>query len=391
MNKLDEIHVVFAPDNHYVDYCCIAIESLLENYVGTNNINVYILDMGLDEYSFTKLEESIGKYSDDNIYFVNVDSTSIIREFHIKSHFTSAMYSRILIPNLLSVNISKVIYLDCDILIRKNIKELWEIDINEYALGAVSTLDFNNCEKLGINSDLGYFNSGVLIFNLNKWRKENYVDKTLEYLLANSAFLDLPDQDALNYVLCEDWVEIPVKWNVRTTLYSFDQILSYDKNTLLDPAIVHFTTSSKPWHYFNSHPFKEEYLKRLKKYDYRLGIPETLEKILHKDLIIFGAGSAGIKAKEIIEAKKHKICYFYDNDTSKFNKKVNGIEVRNPIEITESKDKSVIIIASTYENEIIKQLLSYGLIENEHFYRQQSFFSIKYDVTTNAYSKMKHF
>lgn len=374
------LHIVFAPDNNYVDYCCIAIKSIEENYIDDAIVCIYILNLELTEFNKSKLNRTVEKNDKFRITYVEIQNNSIIRKFNTHSHFTTAMYYRILIPNLLNENISKVIYLDCDILVRKNIAELWNIEINDYALGAISTVDFNNCDNLGIDEKYGYFNSGVLVINLNKWRTENYISKTLDYLLYNSTKLKLPDQDALNFILCKDWVEIPLKWNVRTTLYNSDKVGSDDLQYLHDPAIVHYTTYSKPWHYFNNHPYKEEYKKILEKCNYSLTIPSEIKRLCSKNIIIFGAGSSGHESKKILEAKKFELKYYCDNDKSKMNKKINGVEVIDPSKLIEGKDENIVIISSCYEEEIKEQLLSYNLLENVHFYREEILFSIKYDI-----------
>jgi len=379
LNTLDEINIVFAPDDNYVNYCCIAIKSIEENYIGKNIINIYIFSSDLMEKNKQKIKATVEQNNAFQIHFREIVNSQIIDKFQIKDHFTTAMYYRILIPNLLSEQINKAIYLDCDILVRKNIKELWDIEIENHALGAVSTLDFNNCEKLGIELNYGYFNSGVLIFNMEKWREKNYVSIIMDYLINNSTHLSLPDQDALNFVLHEDWIEIPLKWNVRTTLYNFKELQSDYKQYLYDPAIVHFTTYSKPWHFFNNHIFKEEYNDLAKKSGYCLMIPDEIKNILSKNIIIFGAGSSGVKTMKTLKAFQLDLKYYSDNVKSKWNNKLKGIEVINPLKLIETKDENVVIISSIYEQEIKEQLLSYGLIENLHFYCEKSLYKIGYN------------
>ncbi|WP_313892571.1 glycosyltransferase [Psychrobacillus sp.] len=379
MNTLDEINIVFAPDDNYVDYCCIAIKSIEENYIGKNKINIYILCSELLEKNKKKIKSTVEQNNAFQIHFREIENSEIIEKFRIKDHFTTAMYYRILIPNLLSEQINKAIYLDCDVLVRKNIKELWDIEIDNYALGAVSTLDFNNCGKLGIDLNYGYFNSGVLIFNLKKWREKNYVSIIMDYLINNSTQLSLPDQDALNFVLFQDWIEVPLKWNVRTTLYNFKELQNDFKQYLYDPAIVHFTTYSKPWHLFNNHIFKEEYNNVAKKSGYSLIISDEIKNILSKNIVIFGAGSSGDKTMKFLKAFQLDLKCFSDNDKSKWNDKLKGIEVINPLELIETKDENVVIISSIYEQEIKEQLLSYGLFENQHFYCEKNLFLICYN------------
>lgn len=99
----------------------------------------------------------------------------------------------------------KLIYLDCDIIVRHSIAKLYDIDIEDYLLGAVyhnDKLSVNNgaFKRLHIPVEQGYFNAGVLLINLKKWREEHIYEKSIEFLRNNSESIVNHDQDVLNVV-----------------------------------------------------------------------------------------------------------------------------------------------------------------------------------------------
>ncbi|MFW5886385.1 MAG: glycosyltransferase family 8 protein, partial [Bacteroidota bacterium] len=183
-------------------------------------------------------------------------------------YFTPAAYYRIVLPEMIP-EAEKILYLDSDLIIRESLKPLLDLDLGDYGLAAVENPLFDRHEDLKMPGSASYFNSGVMLLNAKKFRKEKYAETILKYVKENREKILYVDQDALNAVLHDKWISLPMKWNVQTKMYfqkpsdTMFTINEYQKG-LDNPAIVHFTTKSKPWHYMNNHPFKKEYIKYLK-------------------------------------------------------------------------------------------------------------------------------
>jgi lipopolysaccharide biosynthesis glycosyltransferase len=281
------MNIVVATDNNFVQHCGVMLISLLENNTDSE-ISVFLLTEGLTNENNEALNNIVvskgGAY-----YYIVVDSKSLencpMPDLTEVSHISLATYYRLLIPNLLPKDVSKVIYLDCDIIIRKSIKEFWEINIDDYAIGAVyqmSTRNDEDTKRLNIPFKQGYFNAGVLLINLDYWRTNSISIQLMNYLQKNHETIVYHDQDALNGVLFNQCKMVSCKWNMLTiyfikSIFTFNDIqngiLVNDykeyKNELkinqYDPAVIHFVSKPKPWDSKCVHPFRNEYYIYLEK------------------------------------------------------------------------------------------------------------------------------
>src|SRR5690606_37561944 len=108
-------------------------------------------------------------------------------------------------------------YLDVDMLVMSDISHLWMIDTGDYAVAAVldrskfvssSWAGIPNYEELNIPSDTKYFNSGLLIMDLKKWREMNAIKSILDVIHYNARHVIFPDQYGLNVVFANNWFEL---------------------------------------------------------------------------------------------------------------------------------------------------------------------------------------
>lgn len=193
---------------------------------------------------------------------------------------TQAIYYRLLIPDLLlGENVQKAIYLDCDLMLNADISELWNVELGRNVLAAVAETN-EGCryvsspralrlyKELGIPEKNKYFNSGVLVMNLEEWRKRNITAKVCNYLTENREQVIYHDQDGLNAILWDSWLELPTDWNVMSYLFITEhkhQVINMEKETVeqlrRNPKIVHFTGWKKPWIEECVHPYASLYRK----------------------------------------------------------------------------------------------------------------------------------
>lgn len=175
----------------------------------------------------------------------------------ISGHITQACYYRILIPELVDKEIEKIIYLDCDLIVLGNLIDLFNIDINNYFVGAVEEKLFDIKEALGMDENTPYFNSGVMLINLKEWRKNNISEKTLDFIRRSPEKIKLYDQDALNFILANKCLILNKKYN--------QIILGLKKTNIPDNTfIIHYTGTYKPWHFVYNGSYKKLYKKYLK-------------------------------------------------------------------------------------------------------------------------------
>ncbi len=270
------MNIVLAADNNYAPLLGIAMFSILKNNNNTQ-INFYILDMDISE----KNKNLILKYEEEyncNINFVNTKEIHEYIKNTVKSKVRSlSTFYRIFLPTLLPTHVNKVIYMDCDSLITASLKDLWEINMDGYDIaGVIDILDDENKILIGLKKDDYYFNAGMLLINLKKWRDENKEKAMIDFINKYKGKVRYHDQGIINGVCVAKKILHP-KYNVLTPflVLSKQQILHYHKLTdyyysqkeieeaKKHPVFCHFTPylTDRPWVKGNKHPLKKLYYK----------------------------------------------------------------------------------------------------------------------------------
>jgi lipopolysaccharide biosynthesis glycosyltransferase len=261
--------------------------SLLENCIKNKPCEIAVVNDNISEENITKLETTLFEYSVP-IRLIEFES-KVFSHLTPKNNKTLAAFHRIFLSEFYSADIEKVLYLDCDIIVRKDISELFNTDISNYITGAIQNDGLYYQKKLGIPEENLFFNSGVMLVNLTMWRKFNIQKKLIDYIENNFELMFRNDQDALNAVLVNDWLTLNPQWNTHLYFFTSPHLCRYDpellQQILKDPAVVHFTTQNKPWFYIGKHPFKKEYYKYLKLTAWKNYIPadKTFLNIFRKN------------------------------------------------------------------------------------------------------------
>ncbi|MFD0696377.1 glycosyltransferase [Paenibacillus sp. GCM10027628] len=246
------IHVVMATNDNYAKHLAVMLNSLLENKVSKNPIQIYVIGSDISATNKSLLDKTAGKFN-LKIKYKEIDPAAY-KDFATYKYVTKETYYRLSIPDLLHEKVHKAIYLDSDIIVKEDITKLWNINMDGYFLGAVEDCLIKDAR----NSDLymprksKYFNAGVLVLNLKKWRAEKIKNKIFEFIKTKSSRIKYCDQDALNAILHDKWRQLDPKWNFQS------QYLSYP-DLKIKPAVIHYTGRNKPWD--SEHPLKEEYFK----------------------------------------------------------------------------------------------------------------------------------
>lgn len=196
-------------------------------------------------------------------------------EFKQVGHLTLAAYFRIFIPDLLPPTLERAIYLDGDLIVRGSLRALWEVDLGGRAVAAVrdplrTAQDVHDrYVKLGLPHHAHYFNSGVLVLDLAKWRAERLPARIAQFVVDHPERISWNDQDALNAILHDDYAALPMEWNFQRRMCHMlprDLGLSVAEYLRLrrSPRIVHFTEEIKPWSWRDGHPYAHAYFRYLR-------------------------------------------------------------------------------------------------------------------------------
>lgn len=238
--------VAIAINNSYTEYAIVLMISLFENNKDLE-IKFHILTTNLTSQNKDLISNYASKYS-RTICFHEIDDA----EFKdLNNSYSLVAYYRLLLPELITEK--KVLYLDTDIVINGSIKELAEINIENVSLAAVrSSINEDNerYQRLKLSPKKGYFNSGVMLINLDYWRTNNIKKKVIEYLKKHHKDLVFPDQDALNIINEDSKIFLPLKYNVIQTILENPRFIKQHYNEVVEcikkPIILHYA-GMKPW------------------------------------------------------------------------------------------------------------------------------------------------
>lgn len=279
----NEIHIIFSSDDAYVQHLGVLLISLFEN----NQEEVIIVHLLSDNISILNRELLyciVEKRYKQKLIFYEIDK-KYFKDFplRLKDHISVAAYFRLKLADFLPKELARVLYMDCDMVVTGKIRSLWEIDFNGYAIAAVmDTLSYldETYERLSLPCGDKYFNSGLLLINLDYWRHINVYSEALKVAEAKAEVLLWHDQDILNILFHSHWLHLPYRWNVMNTLmrplsfYTFNEIKMID-HEIRNRRIVHYSCAWKPWIYPCDNPLRFEYFKYLSLSPWRDFKPEV--------------------------------------------------------------------------------------------------------------------
>ena len=187
------------------------------------------------------------------IKFITLDEKLFDAYKNIKTHsyLPICSYYRLKLSTILP-NTDKIIYLDCDVIVNKSLKELIVEDLCENIIGGV--LDIN---KRMLNKNPSYVNTGMLVMDLKKIREQHIEDEFLDWTQKHIDTIKMGDQEIINEVLKGKIKVLDDRWNVQSS--NFTNRSSYTKN----PWIIHFVSKRKPWHFGSFSYHKDYYFKYL--------------------------------------------------------------------------------------------------------------------------------
>jgi lipopolysaccharide biosynthesis glycosyltransferase len=271
---MDRIEIVVCVDKWFVMPTGVMMYSVCMNNPNVDIRFHVIADDSVPELGKDDLREMVEKFSGKEIVFYDIDITRFPSFPKVSVNLTQASYYRLLLSEILSKELHKVLYLDGDMIVRHSLLPLWTVDLKEdIAIAAVSESSECNIEfynRLQYSMSLGYFNAGVLLVNLDYWRNNNVVKIFFEYMINYPNRIIWLDQDVLNYVFRHNKTELPIKYNLerghlaKTANYDYWKREQEVWEARRDPVIVHFTSIDKPWNrklLQPPHPFSSTFFK----------------------------------------------------------------------------------------------------------------------------------
>jgi lipopolysaccharide biosynthesis glycosyltransferase len=265
------IHITFNIDSNYVRHCAVTMVSILENN-RDERFRMHIVAKGLSSEERDALTKLAAKYGSEVAFYA--PDESLLKGFEIRKfsrRISLATYYRCILSDLLPADVDRVIYMDCDIVVTGSLKPFWQTPMDEETGAAV--VDDIGCDEasrydiLHYPARYSYFNAGVMLVNLDYWRRHNMAQACVDYYHRYPERILFNDQDLLNSLLYDHKVNVDLKWNVQDGFYRNprhmdDAWRQRYAETLKHPVILHYT-NRKPWDYESQHPLRMEYFRYL--------------------------------------------------------------------------------------------------------------------------------
>lgn len=278
------MNILFSSDDNYVPYLGAAMYSLLFHNRQTECVKIYVVDNHISEENRKKLKIVAASFCNAELHFLSFDNWAPLLQLKMAWPISMSAYARLFAAEMLPQDMDRVLYMDCDMIVNADLSELWHYDLQGNCLGAVQDQVTSSIKRaVGVDPEISYFNSGLLLIDLNLWRQKRCGELCLHFIEQHEGRVIHHDQGVLNGVFVSQWTRLPLKYNVMTIHYFFnqykmrkyfkdlapfyeDEVIEIAKNT---PSILHFTPSftSHPWEKGCKHPMRKYY------FDYALKTP----------------------------------------------------------------------------------------------------------------------
>lgn len=250
------MNILVTLDKNYL----VPLRTMLGSFFINNrkeNIDIYMISDGLSFEDIKELEKFSSKFG-ANLFKVDFNQ-NIFDDAPALRYYSKAMYYRLLAASLLPEDLDRILYIDPDVLVINEVIKLYDIDFQDKLFVAAShgdrlgLIDAVNRVRLSNYEAESYFNSGIMMMNLEKMRKEIRKEEIFGYIKKHSKELILPDQDALNALYGHRILEVDDSiWNYDARhfeKYLLESKAEKDLDWIIDNTVfLHFCGKNKPWH-----------------------------------------------------------------------------------------------------------------------------------------------
>ncbi|WP_080058100.1 glycosyltransferase family 8 protein [Spirosoma aerolatum] len=254
MSPNQPLPLVTICDNRFALLLAALVKSIEINLTAPAQFDLYLVNDGIDSANREKLLQSINPEV-FNVHWLTIDEAIPVgMALPIdQSTFPLNVYIRLFIPFFIPQHLTRVVYMDVDMIAHQDITALWKVDLGNKLLGAVrdraevissSWGGYQNYRELGLHPETPIFNSGLLVIDPIRWRQQHITERVLTCLAQNAKYAVFADQYGLNVVLANQWLELDRAWN------------TYAQNDIADPYVIHFT-GIKP--IYRSYTFNKAY------------------------------------------------------------------------------------------------------------------------------------
>lgn len=253
----DPVVLAMSADDRYAIGLAVTVRSALERLRG-RPVELTVADGGLSVRNRERILRSFDGFAIAT-RFVKPD-VSRVKRLKTRGYIRTPTYFRLLLPDLVPKTRHKALYLDADLLVNADLGRLFDTPLEGHAAAAVHSLmcphvvcisGILNFAELGLPPETPYFNAGVVLMDLDQWRKDRIGAEAIAYVERNRKHLNLFDNDALVAGLTGRWKKVDRRWNVEHTAPPEEAFIN------------HFIMRNKPWHPGYRHPSRDRWFEVL--------------------------------------------------------------------------------------------------------------------------------
>lgn len=270
------LNILHQSDDGYAKVCAFSIVSLLENNKNIDEINIYYLAYRVSEQNKNRLRNTVEPYRNCKLVFIDAGKYhDQLKGLGVTSwRGLYITWLKLLAINDLRLSTDRILYVNAHTIINSSLDDLLELDFDDKVLGlSYDCVVKEHKDTLGLRSNEGYYNCGVMLFNHKKWINDN-IDAEVRTSLSKKSDYLIVDQDFCNVLFRDRILTLDSTYNFSSAYYGYDlkrllrvnrldnATMFYTYSNLMTnyyaPKIIHslFGISGKPWEEGNRHPQK---------------------------------------------------------------------------------------------------------------------------------------
>ncbi|CQR70534.1 General stress protein A [Sporomusa ovata DSM 2662] len=272
------INICLSTSDKYSELCTIVMMSVIVNAKENTAFHFFVIDNGVTEANKGQIKQLIRSKGADIDFLPLIDIEAEVGAEIDPGRWTLSTMQRLFICRQLSKDVHRILYLDCDMLVRRSLDDLYFMDLGEkyYCAGVLDCVGTQNRLNIGLGPRDSYINAGMLLIDVDKWRAADIETEFVVFLKSHLNRLQYFDQDIINGVFGNRIKIVHPKFNVVTTMFNYSrkELMIYRsasvfyteqeyKEAIDNPVIVHFTldtVSVRPWFENGEHMYRDEWL-----------------------------------------------------------------------------------------------------------------------------------
>lgn len=269
MNR--HLQVVMASDSNYAEFVATFIVSVFRSNKSFNKITIHLLSCGIGKEVFDRIKRHVPENGGEIVKY-EIQNLHDLLKVQVPDTIAVSIYARLFLSSLLPQSLDRILYVDCDVVVKGDLLELWNVDFGtDWVAGVLDTLYSDETKTaVGISSNDYYVNSGILMINLKAWREHHVQEKFLCFLSEHDGKVVHHDQGIINAVCNGHKKIVPPKYNVMSAFYSHPYKYIKERNNpfytsrelkeaIDSPVMLHFTEGfyGRPWVENCRHPMRK--------------------------------------------------------------------------------------------------------------------------------------